>query len=146
MSHRALLERLLNAFTTRDLEAVMACFNTDAVVFDPHYPIAEMKGSAAIRRGFNWALGNMERPGFELRHFWSDGQSGAIEVDTHHVFKGGMEVRFNQVFVFEIADGKLAGLRAYAPYPPTGIAGVLVRLSGVAWRIKGTHERTYLRE
>lgn len=97
-----------------------------------------MKGSVAIRRGFNWALGNMEKPGFELRHFWSDGPSGAIEVDTHHVFKGGMEVRFNQVFVFEIADGKLAGLRAYPPHPPTGIAGLLVRLTGLAWRVKGT--------
>ena len=52
MSQRALLEGLLEAFNARDLEAVMVCFNTDAMVCDPHYPIAEMKGAVAIRRGF----------------------------------------------------------------------------------------------
>ncbi|MCX7173842.1 MAG: nuclear transport factor 2 family protein [Proteobacteria bacterium] len=77
MSHRALLEGLLGAFTKRDLEAVMDCFGADAVVFDPHYPIAEMKGAVAIRRGFKWALDNMEKPGFAVRHFWGDGASGA---------------------------------------------------------------------
>lgn len=137
MSRRTPLDGLLKAFTARELEAVMACFSADAVVFDPHYPVPEMKGAAAIRRGFKWALGNMERPGFAVRHFWSHGQSGAVEVDTHHVFKGGLEIRFNQVFVFEIAGGKVVRLRAYASYPPGGFAGVLVRLTGLVWRLKG---------
>ena len=44
----------------------------DAVMIDPHYPQSEMKGKAALTQGFTWAFSNMEKPGFTVRHHWSD--------------------------------------------------------------------------
>jgi ketosteroid isomerase-like protein len=137
MITQVLIDEIFSAFMAKDLEAVLVHFAADAVVFDPHYPIAEMIGIASIRRGFGWGLGNMEQPGFQVRRFWSQGQSGAVEVDTHHVFKGGMQVRFSQVFVFETAEGKVVSLRAYVPYPPPGIASWLAGLTRLVWRLKG---------
>ncbi len=104
-SSRAMVEALLQTFMNKDLEASLAYFADDALVYDPHYPIPTMKGKAAIRRGFEWGLSNMEKPGFTVRHHWSDSTSGVIEVDTHHIFKGGMTIKFDQVFVYELRDG-----------------------------------------
>ncbi|MCA9926919.1 MAG: hypothetical protein KC419_00525, partial [Anaerolineales bacterium] len=89
------------------------------------------------RQGMAWGLGNMEKPGFVVRHFWSDGSMGAVELDTHHVFKGGMAMNFNQVFVFEMADGKLKRLQSYVPYSPSGIGGLLSKVTRWVWRLKG---------
>ena len=63
-----LLNGVLAAFVRRDLEGALAFFADDAIIFDPHYPVAEMRGKPAIRRGLAWALGNMEKPGFVIRH------------------------------------------------------------------------------
>ena len=98
---RAAIETMFAAFAAKDLKRVLAMFAEDALVYDPHYPVPEMKGKAAIRRGFEWGLGNMEKPGFTLRNCWIDGEKAAVEVDTHHIFKGGMEVKFPQMFVIE---------------------------------------------
>lgn len=138
MQVRDLIDGLLNAFIAKDVEKVLAYFTEDAAVFDPHYPIPDMQGIAAIRRGVTWALGNMESPGFLVRRFWSEGSSGVVEVDTHHVFKGGMEARFKQVFVFETTEGKVVSLRAYVPYPPPGIAAMLAKVARLLWHVKGT--------
>lgn len=134
MKHRTLIDGLLQAFEARDLDSVMAFFHETAVVIDPHYPIATMTGYNSIRQGFQWAMGNMVKPGFNILQFWSGEHSGAFEVDTHHVFKGGMEIRFKQVFVFELAHGKLSALRAYAPYPPPGLVSLLLKITRVIWR------------
>jgi DNA-binding SARP family transcriptional activator/ketosteroid isomerase-like protein len=101
-----------------DLEAALACFADDALLFDPHYPTPEMRGKAAIRGGFEFIFGIVKQPGFTIRHFWTGDQDGALEVDTHHVLADGTEVRFPQVFVFEIGDGLIRRLQAYVPYPP----------------------------
>lgn len=137
MKEKEILDGLIAAFHAKDLEAVMSYFAEDAVLFDPHYPIQRMEGKAAIRQGMEWGLGNLEKPGFIVRHFWSNGQNGAVELDTHHIFRGGMEVKFDQVFVFELADGKLKRLQSYVPYPPPGIGGFLSKMTRWAWKLKG---------
>ena len=43
----------MNAFLERDLEADLACFADDALLFDPHSPIPEMKGKEAFGKGLN---------------------------------------------------------------------------------------------
>ncbi len=133
----AVVERLMEAFMALDLEASLDCFTDDAVVYDPHYPVPRMEGIEAIRRGFAWGIGNMEKPGFTVRHFWTDGESGAVEVDTHHVFKGGMELNFDQVFVFETKDGKITRLQSYVPYPPGGLGGFMAKVTRWSWKLKG---------
>jgi ketosteroid isomerase-like protein len=134
---RATIETMFAAFVAKDLERVLAMFAEDALVYDPHYPVPEMKGKAAIRRGFEWGLGNMEKPGFTLRNCWIDGEKAAVEVDTHHVFKGGMEVKFPQMFVIETAKGLVTRLQAYEPYSPPGIPGLLTGLTRLQWKLQG---------
>ncbi len=131
------LDGLINAFLKRDLEAALAYFADDAVFYDPHYPIPEMKGIAAIRQGLAWGLGNLEKPGFTIRNWWGNGESGAVELHTHHVFKGGMAVEFDQVFVFELQDGKITRLQSYVPYGPGGIGGVMAKATYLGWKLKG---------
>lgn len=137
MTEREILDGLIAAIQTKNLDAVMAYFAEDAVLYDPHYPVPRMDGARAIRQGLAWGLGNLQQPGFVVRSFWHDGRSGAVEMDTHHVFKGGMAVTFPQVFVFELQDGKLKRLQAYVPYTPPGIGGLLAKVTRLAWRLRG---------
>lgn len=130
--------RMFASFEAKDLPAVMGYFAADAVVIDPHYPQVEMRGAAAIARGFGWAFGNIERPGLTVRRAWSeDGQSGAVEVATHHLFRGGMRVAFPQVFVVERRDGLITLLQAYPAYGPPGLPGLITRLTRFAWKRRG---------
>ena len=122
-NNQELVERLLSAFEAKDLEAALACFADDAVLFDPHYPTPEMRGKASIREGFEFIFGIVEQPGFTIRRFWTGGHDGALEVDTHHVLADGTEARFPQVFVFEAGDGLIQRLQAYTPYPPPAASG-----------------------
>jgi ketosteroid isomerase-like protein len=96
-----------------------------------------MVGKAAIEQGLTWGMSSLEKPGFKLRHLWLDGNSGVAELDTHHVIKGGMESKFDQVFVFEFRNGKLTRLQSYVPYPPHGIAGMIGNVTKVIWRLQG---------
>lgn len=133
---RETVENVFALFESKDMEGFMALFADDAVVRDPHYPNPEMKGKAAIRRGLEWAMGNMEQPGFTIRNLWIDGDKAAVEVDTHHVFKGGMKLETDQVFVIETQDGLVTRLQAYLPYRPGGVGGLMAKATGLVWRIR----------
>lgn len=132
-----LFQQLVVAFESRDLTAALTLFANDAVVIDPHYPQSTMKGKAAIAQGFTWAFNNMEKPGFSVRHLWSNEESGAVEVDTHHVFKGGMKMNFPQVFVVEARNGLIIRLQSYPSYGPPGIGGLLTGLVRLTWKVQG---------
>ena len=134
---RAQFEQLFGAFTARDLKTVMAMFDDNAFVYDPHYPIPERKGKAAIQRGFEWGLDGLAKPGFTIRNFWADGEKGVVEVDTHHVLKMGMEIRFPQVFVLAMRNGLVTRMQAYEPYPPSGIARLMALSARLAWKLQG---------
>lgn len=135
--NKTMIDNLMNAFVAKDLEQVLSFFTEDALLYDPHYPVPEMKGKDAIRRGLKWGLGNLEKPGFLIRNCWIDGDQAVLEVDTHHVFRGGMSLDFPQVFVIEARDGLVTRLQSYVPYPPHGIAGILSRLTRLLWKIRG---------
>ncbi len=137
---RELIDQVIDAFVNKDLEKIMTFFNEGAVLNDPHYPVQEMRGKTAIRKGLEWGLGNLVKPGFKIRHCWIDGNKGAIEVDTDHVFKGGMNLRFLQVFIIESRDGKIERLQSFVPYPPPGIGGFLTKLTRLAWKLKAIKE------
>ena len=137
MTVTELFQQLKAAFESRDLPAALALFADDAVVIDPHYPQAEMRGKAAIKQGFEWAFGNIEKPGFIERHIWADDSSGVIEVDTHHIFRGGMKLSFPQVFVIEAHNGLITRLQSYPSYGPHGIGGMLTGLVRLVWRLQG---------
>jgi ketosteroid isomerase-like protein len=112
------IEKLVRAFAAKDLSQALDCFTEDALFFDPHYPQPQMQGKVAIQEGFQFAFGILKQPGFTVRHLWTADNSGALEVDTNHVFQDGSEAHFPQVFVFETRDNLLTRLQAYVPYPP----------------------------
>ncbi len=137
MTNLELFQQLKEAFETKDLSAVMALFANDSVVIDPHYPQVEMKGKAAIKQGFEWAFGNIEKPGFTPRHIWTDDTGGVMEVETHHIFRGGMKLNFPQVFVVETRNGLITRLQSYPSYGPHGIGGTLTAITRLIWRLQG---------
>ena len=115
---RTLLERGLKAFEAKDLPALTSIFADDAVFYDPHYPSPDARGKPAIQKGFEYAFGMIKQPGFTIRNFWGNGQSGVAEVDTHHVFQDNTEVKLPQVFVIEVKEDLVTRFQVYAPYPP----------------------------
>lgn len=140
MTNPDALTMIADVFTAlgeRDEAAVHALMADDAVLVDPHYPQIEMRGRAAIERGLKWGMGSMEQFGFTIVRGYAsdDGASAMVEVDTHHVLKGGKSLDFPQVFVIETTDGLITALRAYEPYRPNGVTGVFVRLSHVQERV-----------
>jgi ketosteroid isomerase-like protein len=134
---KALIEGLLHAFMNKDLPKIMNYFADDAVFYDPHYPQPRMVGKAAILQGISWGLSSLEKPGFKVRRLWLDGNSGVVETDTHHMIRGGIESKFDQVFVFEFRDGKFTRVQSYVPYAPHGIAGIIGNVTKLAWRLQG---------
>ena len=131
------IQGLMDAFTAKDMNAMLHYFAEDVVLIDPHYPFPEMRGKAAITTAMEWAFGNMEKPGFRIKHIWIENGNGAVEVDTHHVFRGGMVLRFPQVFVFESRDGLITRLQSFVPYPPPGVGGLLTKLTRWWWVLTG---------
>jgi ketosteroid isomerase-like protein len=134
---REMVEATFATFMAKDVDRVVGLFADDAVFIDPNYPQQRMVGKAAIARGVAWALGSMERPGVKIRHLWLDDGLGVVETDTHHVLKNGMELKFDQVFVFEVRGGKLTRMQSYVPYGPPGIAGLVRAVTGLLWRQQG---------
>jgi ketosteroid isomerase-like protein len=137
MSGKELFEGLVAAFIAKDVTKALSYFADDAIFYDPHYPQPRMVGKDAIRQGLEWGIRSLEKPGLTLRHLWLDGNSGVAETDTHHIIKGGMEAKFDQVFVFEIRDGKFTRVQSYVPYPPHGIAGMIGNATKLMWRLRG---------
>jgi len=113
-----LLQQLFTAFEEKDVPAVLALFADDSVLIDPHYPQTEMKGKAAIRQGLTWGVASLEQPGFAICHSWANDESGAAEVETHHILKGGTKIDFWQVFIIETCNGLITRLQSYTPYAP----------------------------
>jgi ketosteroid isomerase-like protein len=137
VSLKSMVEGLFKAFITKDVDKVMSFFAEDALFFDPHYPQQRMVGREAILQGVTWGLSSMEKPGFKIRKIWQDGNSGVVETDTHHVIKGGIETKFEQVFVFETRHGKFSRVQSYVPYSPNGIAGVVGNATRLMWKVQG---------
>jgi ketosteroid isomerase-like protein len=132
-----MFESLLNLMMERNLEGMLDMIHEEAVLTDPHYPIERMAGKAAITRGLTWGLATLVKPGFKVRRFYEAENGGTVEVATHHVLKGGMEVKFDQVFVFEVRDGKFIRIQAFVPYRQPGIGGWIPRITGFFWRLRG---------
>jgi ketosteroid isomerase-like protein len=141
MLTRQLIDSVFQAFSSKDLPTVMSYFSDDAVLIDPHYPQVMMQGRAAIEQGLVWGLGNLVKPGFSIRNVLISGDKAAVEVDTHHLFKGGMELKFDQMFMLESRAGKITRLQAYVPYGPPGVAGLATLLTRMGWWLQGKLQR-----
>ena len=66
----------------------------------------------------------------------ADGQCAAVETTTITSSPTGINLNFPQMFVFEVADGRIKRMQAYEPYGPHGLMGFFVFLSRLTtlWR------------
>ena len=128
-----LFERMM----VKNVAGMMDLIHPDAEIFDPHYPIPTMKGHVAIERGLNWAMNIIVKPGFETRDIWEKEGRYVIETHTHHTFKDGQSVQFNQIFRIDFEDEKIVRLHAFPPHGPPGIGGWITWLTGLIWKLKG---------
>ena len=134
--HTSLHNLISHTFATveaKNLDAMMSVFAEDAIVIDPHFPTPRMQGKAAITQGLRGAMAGMRSFGYTILNYYEseNGQGAAVETATHHVVKQGMKLNFSQVFIFDVADGRITRMQAYEPYGPHGIMGTflfLVRL------------------
>lgn len=139
-SVRDLVTHTFATVEVKDLEALLRVFADDAIVIDPHFPTPRMRGKAAIRDGFRGAMGDTRSFGYTIVHYFEseDGQRAAVEMATHHVLRYGMTRAFPQVFIFDVADGRVTRLQAYEPYGPPGIMGAFLLLARLAHRFART--------
>jgi ketosteroid isomerase-like protein len=129
------IEAVLKSFESKDINQVMSHFTDDAVLIDPHYPIIEMRGKEAIKKGLLWGLKPLISASFEIEKFWITGNEGAVKVETNHVFKGGRKISINQVFLFAMNDKKkIIYLQSFVPYRPHGLEGLMPRVFGLFWK------------
>lgn len=137
------LGEALRAIESRDQLALIDLVTEDAVFVDPHYPTPLMVGRQAIGDGLRWAFGAIEAFRFEtLLGFDSgDGRHAAVEVDCHHVLRGGRPLAFRQVFIADVRDGRITRLQAYQPYGPGGLVGLVLSLTRLGRRVRGTARR-----
>ncbi|MDH2445403.1 nuclear transport factor 2 family protein [Amnibacterium sp. CER49] len=140
---QALVDRNLDAVTTKDAEGVLATFTDDAVLIDPHYPDPEMRGKAAIAAGLGFGFGLMRTFGFDERDYFPspDGTSVVVHCVCHHVLQGGRPLTFPQVFVVRTRDGLIAHCQAFEPYGPGGVGGILLGLGKTVHRIRRAREQ-----
>jgi ketosteroid isomerase-like protein len=129
----------------RNIPGILKMFTEDALFIDPHSPNPTKRGHAETEDGLRWAMGGMRSFSFTPRRFFdaSDGQGAvAVEVDTHHVLKTGMHLRFSQLFVFEERDGQFTRLQAYEPYGPNGVGALVLGVTRVLRRLRRAPART----
>jgi ketosteroid isomerase-like protein len=139
----ALLEGALRAVEAKDASTLRTLVAEDGVFVDPHYPTTPMAGRAAIEDGLRWAFGTIEAFRFEVVHTFEsgDGRHAAVEVDCHHVLRGGRRLAFRQVFVVDVEGGRIRRLQAYEPYGPGGLVGWVLRLTRFARRLRRSASR-----
>jgi ketosteroid isomerase-like protein len=129
------IEAVLKSFETKDIDQIMPHFADEAILIDPHYPIIEMKGKDAIRKGLSWGLKPLVSASFEIEKFWVSGNEGVAKVDTNHVFKGGKKISIKQVFLFSMNEKKkIIYMQSFVPYRPDGIDGLVPKIFGMFWK------------
>ena len=133
-----LLEAVLRAVEAKDLAAIRALVADDGVFVDPHYPTPRTVGWSAISEQLRWAFGAIETFRFEVVNGFesNDGRHAAVEVDSGHMLRGGRRLVFRQVFVADVADGRIRRLQAFGPYGPGGLVGWVLRLTRLGRRLR----------
>ena len=133
-----LLQAALRAVETKDLPALLGLLDDEPILIDPNYPVPRMVGRAAITDGLRWAFGAIAELRFETVHAYvsGDGAHAAVEVDCHHVLRGGRKLEFRQVFVVDARDGRISRLQAYEPYGPGGLVGLVLRVTRLSRRLR----------
>lgn len=123
LSLHTLVIRTFVSVEAKDLDGTMSLFAEDG----GHHPKDSWRRSAASHSFGYMTVNYLES---------ADGQCAAVETATHHVVTTGINPNFPQMFVFEVADGRIKRMQAYAPYGAHGLMGFFLFLSRLTtlWR------------
>jgi len=106
-----LVQRQLEAYNARDLEAFLANFGDDVEVFRPPQAQPSLAGKAAFAKFY--ATERFNRPGLHAE-IVNRMVMGRIVID-HERISGVRDEPFEMAIVFEVADGLIRRTWAYAP-------------------------------
>jgi len=131
-----LVRQFFDMIEAKDITATMANFCSDAEFIDPHYPKVHMQGEKEILEGLIWGFKSLKKLGFTVVHYFESdgGKRAAVEVTTNHELPNGTKLNFQQMFVFELSDGKISRLQAYEPYGPHGMNNIVLKVTRFAWK------------
>lgn len=136
------LSKIINDFfkavETKNLDAVLGYFHTEAEFLDPHYPNVHMKGHDEIREGLSWGFKSVKKFNFtEENYFENENKtSAAVEMATKIELSGGQKLSYTQVFILEIKQGKIYRCQAYETYGPHGMLNVTLKITRIIKRLK----------
>ena len=99
--HRV-VEAYFAATRAMDLDAWLATFASDAVMYDPSGP--PMRGHAALRQFFQGIMGAFERVGLTEQTIYAFAPRAAAQWVGEGTGKNGRRVQFTGIDVFEIND------------------------------------------
>lgn len=135
---RSTIEHLFQALEAKDLEAALGYMADDAILIDPHYPVARMVGKVAIADGLRWAFKSLRSLSFPVVGYCEavNGHQATVEVDAVHVAQVGVTLRVPQVFAIETRDGMVIRVRAYTSHGPGGVGGVILGMTRIVRRIQ----------
>ncbi|WP_336363662.1 nuclear transport factor 2 family protein [Halalkalicoccus salilacus] len=113
------IDDALIALENRGAAAAASMYATDGVFIDPPYSTFEYQRRETIRETFDRVPTDVvNRLGFPVRDFVEEGDTYAVEVDTHHIAKDGSEREFPQAFVIEENDNGTKRRQTYLSFPP----------------------------
>ncbi len=117
-----LVTHVFAALEAKDVDAVLNVFAEDGVLVDPHFPTPRMQGKEAIGNPMRKLMNGMKSFGYTIVNYCEseNGLCAAAEVATQHVMQTGKSLNFPQLFMFEVADGRITRMQAYEPYGPKG--------------------------
>lgn len=106
------IERYFDAFNSHDVEGVMACFDTQAVIVASHG--RRIEGAEEIRTYYMGAFATFHDAKCTIRTLVGDDGTGAVE----SLFTGTREgmpqpMQMLGVEVIDVRDGKITELRDY---------------------------------
>lgn len=110
---RALLDPLLTAVNSRDLDALVACFHPDYVNENPAHPERGFRGNQQVRRNWTQIFGAVPDIRAGVLRSAVDGDSLWTEWEMTGTRIDGAEFDMRGVFIFGVADGRAKWARMF---------------------------------
>jgi ketosteroid isomerase-like protein len=134
-----LVEKHFKALEAKDLEAVLAFYQDDIELIDPHYPKVRMQGKDEVFKGLTWSFKTVKKFSFNLINYFEnkEGTRASVEYDSIIELFNGKSFKFPQVFIIETKSGMIHCLRAYEPYGPHGVHKLFLTITRFIHKLRG---------
>jgi len=134
-----MVQRLVHATNTKDIEALVDCFDTDYVNETPSHPARSFRGRAQVRRNWEQIFEFVPDVHVEVLRCTVDGDVAWTEWDMRGTRRDLTAHHLCGVILFVVRDGRAVSARFYLePVDEDGstvhdaVSSQVVRESGVA--------------